>query len=160
MAAKKQGDGGVLQIAENRKARRDYELLERFEAGLSLLGSEVKSIRGGAVTLTESYIRLIGDELFLVGCHIKPYSFSRMDAHEPTRDRKLLLHRKEIDKITGKLVQQGLTAVPLRIYFKNGRCKLEMALAKGKKLYDKRQDMKAREAERAIERGMKRNLQG
>ena len=144
---------GRLVIDVNKKARRDYEILDRFEAGIALLGSEVKSIRTGGVSLRDSYIRFKSGECFLVGCHISPYKFSRNDAHDPYRDRKLLLHGREISRLASQVQAKGLTAVPLSIYFNlKGRCKLELGLGKGKKLYDKREDIKEREAKRALDR--------
>jgi len=147
---------GILIAAVNKKARRDYEVLDKFEAGISLQGSEVKSIRAGSTNLKESYVRVQKGEIFLVGCHISPYSHAPVDAHEPGRDRKLLLHRREIDRLIGQVEQKGLTLIPLRMYFKGGRCKIEIALGKGKKLHDKRGDMKKKEAEREMERFIKR----
>lgn len=149
-----QVENGFKVVQVNKKARHDYEIVEVFEAGIVLAGSEVKSIRGGEVNLKESYVKFKGDELFLVGCHISPYSHSRVDAHDPIRDKKLLMHRREIDKLIGKIQQKGLTIVPLRLYFKQGRCKVEIGLGRGKKLHDKRQDMKTREAVRDMARAM------
>jgi len=146
---------GVLVIHVNKKARKDFEILDRMEAGVSLLGSEVKSIRNAQVSLKESYIRIKKNELFLIGCHISPYKQSPVDAHEPTRERKLLLHRLEIDRLIGQVEKKGLTILPLRVYFKKGKCKIEIAVARGKKLYDKRQDVKTKEAEREMERAIK-----
>ena len=151
-------EGGILIIAENRKARRDYEITEKVEAGLVLVGSEVKSIRDGGINLTDSYVREKAGELYLVRCHIRPYSHSRVDAHKEARDRKLLLHRTEIDKLNGQVTKKGLTLIPLKIYFRKGRCKLEIALGRGRKLHDKRENIKQREAEREMERGFRRNL--
>lgn len=154
--AKKPPEGDT--VAANKKARRDYEIVSSAEAGISLLGSEVKSIRQGNASLKESYIREKNGELYLVGCHISPYSHSPVDAHEPTRQRKLLLHRQEIDRLIVQIARKGLTLVPLRLYFnKDGRCKLEIALGRGKKLFDKREDEKKRVATREVERMLKRN---
>lgn len=151
----KDSSAGILVAAVNKKARVEYEILDRIEAGVALIGSEVKSIREGGMNLKESYVRVKGAEIFLIGAHISPYRHSRADAHEPTRERKLLLHRREIDRLAGQVQQKGLTLVPLRVFFKNGRAKLEVGLGRGKKLYDKREDIKAREAQREIERGMR-----
>jgi len=150
-----QMEGGVLVAAVNKKARRDYEVLEKFEAGLSLLGSEVKSVREGGVNLKESYVREKQGELFLVQCHISPYAHSPVDAHNPTRERKLLMKRSEIDRLIGKVKEKGLSLVPLRLYFKRGRLKLELATGRGKKLYDKRRDEKSRAADRTIQAKLK-----
>lgn len=159
MVAKKKGPDpkeGPLVIAVNKKARRDYEILDVFEAGIVLLGHEVKSIRAGSINLRDSYIRVANGELILVGCHISPYENARVEECKPKRDRKLLLHRKEIDRLGGQVQRRGLTLVPLRVYFnKRGRCKLELGLGRGKKLYDKRQDERTKEAKREIERGLR-----
>lgn len=148
---------GILIIAVNKQARREYDISDVYEAGLVLLGSEVKAVRAGAMNLKESYVRVKGREVFLVGCHISPYSHSRPDAHEATRDRKLLLHAHEIAKLCGLVQQKGFTLVPLRVYFRNGRCKIEFGLGKGKKLHDKREDMRKREATREMDQAMKRS---
>lgn len=148
---------GILQVATNKKAYHDYQILEVIEAGLSLKGNEVKSIRDGGVNLKDSYVRVIKGEVFLVGCHVTPYSHSRREECDPTRDRKLLLHRREIDKMAVRVQQKGLTLVPLKIYFRKGRCKIEVGLGSGKKHYDKRQDIKAKEAKLEIDRIMKGN---
>lgn len=142
-------------IADNRKAGHDYHLLETFEAGLVLLGTEIKAIREGKVNLRESYCRLAGREAFLIGAHIGQYSHSGSAAHDETRSRKLLLGRDELNKLLGKTTERGLTIVPLRIYFKNGRAKLAIALARGKKTYDKRETVRRREAERETRAAMK-----
>jgi len=153
--AAKASDGRQL-IADNKKARHDYEIVHTHEAGIVLVGSEVKAIREGAVNLRESYIRMKSGELYLIGCHIMPYAFARQDSHNPTRDRKLLMHRREIDRLGVDLTQKGLTLVPLKLYFKDGRCKVEFAVGKGKKHFDKRDSIKKREAERRISRAMNR----
>ena len=159
MAGKKKKnaqESGKLVIDVNKKARRDYEITEMFEAGISLLGSEVKSVRASGVSLRDSYVRVKDNECMLVGCHIGPYEFARQDSHEPYRDRKLLLHRREISRLFEAIKQKGLTVVPLRIYFnKAGKCKLEIGLGRGKKLFDKREDIKTRDAKRQIERALK-----
>jgi SsrA-binding protein len=153
MSEKQQGPGTV---AENRKARHDYEIEERYEAGIVLTGSEIKSVRGGKVNLRGSYARIVNGEVVLYDAHISPYEQSgKFFNHNPTRPRKLLLHRREISRIAGQVDRQGFTLVPLRIYFKGRRAKLDLGLARGKKLYDKRDDIAKREAKRDIERVMK-----
>jgi len=142
-------------IAENRKAFHDYHLLETFEAGVALLGTEVKAIREGRVNLRESFGRVEDGEVFLYNVHISPYSHRGSSDHEPTRRRKLLLHRQEIQKLIGKTVQRGMTLVPVRMYFKNGRVKVSVSLAKGKQSYDKRETIKRREAERETRAALK-----
>lgn len=140
----------ILVIAENRKARFDYSIVETFEAGLQLMGSEVKSIRDKQIQLKDSYISFVGDEAFLQSAHIAPYKASSYNNHEPERLRKLLLNRKELDEIYGALRERGLTCVPLKVYFKNGRVKLEIALVKGKKFEDKRESIKKRDVDRDL----------
>jgi SsrA-binding protein len=147
---------GEKPIAENRKARHDYQLLERYEAGLVLTGSEVKSLRAGRVSLQQSYADVREGEAWLVGAHIDPYDQAGVQNHEPERDRKLLLHRRELDSLYGKVREKGLTVVPVRLYFKNGRAKVELALARGKEQRDKRLEIAKREADRQIERALKR----
>ena len=143
-------------VATNRKAYHDYFIDEKFEAGIMLQGTEVKSLREGRVNLQDSYASVKGDEVFLHHCHISPYSHGNIMNHEPLRTRKLLLHRKEIDKLLGKTKQQGLTLIPLRIYFsKRGLAKVELGLAKGKKQHDRRESIKTREASCEVERAMK-----
>jgi SsrA-binding protein len=146
---------GVKPIAVNRRARHDYDLQEFFEAGLALIGSEVKSLRAGRADLKDAYGLIEDGQAWLVGLHISPYQFARDGGHEPERTRKLLLHRGEIDRIRGKLDQKGLTLVPTRLYFKEGKAKVEMALAKGKAQYDKRETLKRRQAEREMQRAMR-----
>ena len=146
---------GVKTIALNRRARHDYDLQESFEAGLALVGSEVKSLRAGRADLKDAYGLIEGGEAWLVGLHISPYQFARDGGHEPERTRKLLLHRGEIERIRGKLDQKGLTLIPTRLYFKEGKAKVEMALAKGKAQYDKRETLKRRQAEREMQRAMR-----
>jgi SsrA-binding protein len=142
-------------IAENRKAFHDYHLLETFEAGIALLGTEVKAIREGRVNLRDSYARLENGEVFLFNVNISPYSHRGYAEHEPLRRRKLLLHRHEIRKLIGKTVEKGMTLVPTRLYFKNGRVKVAISLAKGKKEYDKRETVKRREADRETRAAIK-----
>ncbi|MEY4616193.1 MAG: hypothetical protein RJB66_1153 [Pseudomonadota bacterium] len=147
----------ILIISENRKARFDYQIIETYEAGISLTGSEVKSIRNKQVQLKDSYVSFVGDEAFLQNAHISEYKASSYNNHEPERLRKLLLHRHELEKIYGALREKGLSCVPLKIYFKNGRIKIEIALAKGKKQHDKRESIKQREAVREVKQQMKHN---
>ena len=143
-------------VATNRKAFHDYFIEERYEAGIMLQGTEVKSLREGRVNLQDSYASVRGSEVFLHQCHISPYSHGNIMNHEPTRVRKLLLHKTEIHKLLGKTQQKGLTLIPLRIYFsKRGYAKVELGLAKGKKLYDRRETIKTREAGREVERAIK-----
>ncbi len=145
----------IKTVAVNKHAKRLYFIDDVFEAGLVLQGSEVKSLRGGRSTLKEGYIRLEGGEAFLVNVHIPPYEQANMNNHSPTRPRKLLLHRKEIQKLIGAVSRDGYTLVPMSIYFKRGKAKLEFGLGKGKKLHDKRQDQKESDAKRDMERGMR-----
>ena len=143
-------------VADNRKARHDYFIDESYEAGIALTGSEIKSVRAGRVNLRGGYARVVGGEVWLYDVHISPYEQSGTHFnHEPTRPRRLLLHRREISRILGQVERQGFTLVPLRVYFKGRRAKLELGLARGKKLYDKRADIASREARRDIERVMK-----
>lgn len=148
-------DGGIKVIATNRRARHDYFIEEVFEAGLSLLGSEVKSLRAGRADLKDGYGVVEGSEAWLVGVRISPYQFAREGGHQPERTRKLLLRRREIERIRGKLAEKGLTLIPLRLYFKRGRAKVEMGLAKGKARYDKRETIRRRQAEREMQRAMR-----
>ena len=127
------------QLASNRRARHEYEILERMEAGISLLGTEVKSVRNGKVQLKDSYVEIRNAEAWLIGSHIGPYSHGNRQNHDPERPRKLLLNRREIDRIFGRTTIQGQTCIPLAVYLKGNRIKVEIALAKGKRLYDKRQ---------------------
>jgi SsrA-binding protein len=147
--------GGTKLIAENRRARHDYHLLERFEAGLVLTGTEVKSLRQGQATLQRAFADLRNGELWLVGAHIPEYTQGNVANHDPDRDRKLLLHRRQIDSLLGKVNERGLTIVPTRLYFKDGRAKVEIAVARGKEARDKRRDIAERDARRQIERELK-----
>ena len=144
-------------IAKNRKAFHDYFIEETYEAGLSLIGTEVKSLREGKANLKESYALIKKGEVFLLNCHISPYSHGNLQNHDPLRTRKLLLNKKEISKLWVKTSQQGLTLIPLKLYFKNGKAKVEIGLAKGKRQYEKRDSIKTREAKREIDRHMKKN---
>jgi SsrA-binding protein len=154
-----QGDGDRT-IATNRRARHDYEILETIEAGLVLRGTEVKSLRGSHVTFKDAFATVRNNEAWLVGCHINPYSHGTDANHEPERDRKLLLHRKEISRLTGKVAERGLTLIPLRLYFKEGRAKLEIGLARGKKLHDKRSALRERETRREMEKAVRETRRG
>jgi SsrA-binding protein len=145
----------IKVIARNRKASHDFTLFERYEAGIVLRGSEIKSIRAGQVSLKEAYVRTNGEEAYLVNAHIAPYDPASMENHEPTRERKLLLHRREIDSLWDEVRKGGLTIVPLQLYLKDGRAKLEIAVARGKRKYDKRQDIKKRDTQREIERALR-----
>jgi SsrA-binding protein len=146
---------GEKLIAENRKARHEYHLLERVEAGLVLTGSEVKSLRAGQAQLQRAFADIRDGELWLVGAHIAPYEQAAIESHDPDRDRKLLLHRREIDSLKGKVQERGFTLVPTRLYFKDGRAKVELALAKGKDVRDRRREISKRESDRQIERALK-----
>jgi SsrA-binding protein len=144
---------GIKTVATNRKARHEYIILDTYEAGLVLKGSEIKSIRAGRISLAESYIDIQnGQEAWLVSAHIAPYDQASHYNHNPTRPRKLLLHRKEIDHLWDQVRQKGVTIIPLRVYLVDGLAKIEIALAKGKKLYDKRTAIAKRDAEREVER--------
>ncbi|MEC4891002.1 MAG: SsrA-binding protein SmpB [Nitrospira sp.] len=152
----KDTDDQYKVIATNRKAYHDYFIEEKYEAGIVLRGTEVKSLREGRVNLQESYASVHEGEVFLHHCHISPYSHGNIMNHDPLRVRKLLLHKKEINKLLGKTQQKGLTLIPLRLYFsKRGQVKVELGLAKGKKLYDRRESLKTREAGREMERAIK-----
>lgn len=142
-------------IAENRRARHDYHFLEKVEAGLVLQGSEVKSLRQGHAVLQRAYADVRGGELWLVGLHIPPYEQASVAPHDPDRDRKLLLHRRQIEQLGSKSAERGLTLVPTRLYFKDGRAKVELALARGKEGRDKRRDIADRETKRRLERELK-----
>src|SRR5437867_10815945 len=155
MTEKTEREKAQSSIAENRKAFHDFHLLETFEAGLVLLGTEVKAIREGRVNRRESYARVEDGEVFLFNVHISPYSHRGYADHEPLRRRKLLLHRDEIRKLVGKTVEKGMTLVPVRMYFKKGRVKVAISLAKGKKEYDKRETMKRRETDRETRAAVK-----
>jgi len=142
-------------IAENRQARRDYFVLERFEAGLVLTGTEVKSLRAGKLTLKDSYVDNKRGELFLVSAHIAPYEHGNIHNHEPERPRKLLMHKQEIFKLSQRVMEKGLTLIPLKVYFKNGKAKVELGLCRGKAHGDKRDTIIEREAKRDMDRALK-----
>ncbi|MGH3683362.1 MAG: SsrA-binding protein SmpB [Natronosporangium sp.] len=147
-------------VASNRKARHDYTILDTFEAGLALTGTEVKSLRAGRASLVDGFAQESGGELWLHGMHIPEYAMGSWTNHAPRRVRKLLLHRREIDRLVGKLRESGLTLVPLSVYFADGWAKVELALARGKKAYDKRHDLAKRDADREIGRAVGRRLKG
>lgn len=151
---------GTKLITDNRRARHDYHLLERVEAGIALTGTEVKSLRAGHVVLQRAFADLRDGELYLVGAHIEEYAQGNLQNHDPDRDRKLLLHRREIDSLLGKVRERGLTLVPTRMYFKDGKVKVEIALAKGKESRDKRRDIAERDARRQMERALKEKRAG
>ena len=146
-------------MASNRKAYHDYFIEETLEAGIALVGTEVKSLRGGRITLRDSYAELRSGELYLVGVHISPYEQGNVWNHDPMRVRKLLLHRREIERLEARVNERGYSVVPTKVYFKDGRAKIELGLARGKKLYDKRADMAERDARRDMERSLKERLQ-
>ena len=146
---------GEKLIADNRRARHDYHLLERFEAGLVLTGSEVKSLRQGQASLARAFAEIRGGEAWLVGAHIAPYEQASLGSHDPDRDRKLLLHSHQLASLGGELREKGLTLVATRLYFKAGRAKVELALARGKAGRDKREDIARRDAQREMERAFK-----
>lgn len=147
---------GIKVLARNRKARFDYHILETFEAGMALTGTEVKSAREGKIQLKDSYVEARDGQAWLVGAHISPYSHGNRENHDPERPRKLLLRRREIDKLMGRSIIRGQTIVPLAVYLKGSWIKVEIALAQGKKLYDKRRAQKEKVVEREMEEAMKR----
>jgi SsrA-binding protein len=149
MASQADGDRA---IATNRRARHEYEILETLEAGLVLRGTEVKSLRAGLVNFKDSYATVRNGEVWFLGCHISPYSHGTDANHDPERDRKLLLHDREIKRLAGKIAERGLTLVPLKLYFKSGRAKLEIGLGRGKKLHDKRSALREREVRREMDK--------
>ena len=147
---------GEKLIASNKKAFHDYFILDKLESGIALTGTEVKSLRDGRANLKDSYVEVKSGQAFLVGMHVSPYTHGNRENHEPERTRKLLLHRKEIEKLNAQIVEKGLTVVPLRLYFKGSKVKAEIAVVRGKKLYDKRETEKKREADREAAVAMKR----
>ncbi|HLE13194.1 MAG TPA: SsrA-binding protein SmpB [Anaerolineales bacterium] len=147
---------GIKVVATNRKAHHEYFLLDTYEAGIALQGSEIKSIRAGRVSLAQAYVTVEANEVWLVNAHVAPYEQANRYNHDPLRRRKLLLHQKEIREIWGNVRQKGVTIVPLRMYLKEGRAKVEIAVAKGKKLYDKRADLAERDAQREMDRQVKK----
>src|SRR2546427_913620 len=151
---------GDRSIAVNRRARHLYEILETVEAGLVLRGTEVKSLRAGLVNFKDSYASVRNGEGWLLGCHISPYSHGTDANHDPERDRKLLLHKRELSRLSGKISERGLTMVPLRLYFKDGRAKVELGLARGKKLHDKRSTLREREVRREMDKSARAARRG
>ena len=147
---------GIKVIATNRKARHDYFLLETYEAGMALQGSEIKSIRAGQISIKEAYVRIENDEAWLLNAHVAPYDPASQQNHDPLRKKKLLLHRKEISKLADSVRQKGTTIIPIRVYLSNGRAKVEIATARGKRHYDKRQSIKNRDSQREMDRAMNR----
>jgi SsrA-binding protein len=147
---------GVKVIARNRRARHDYHIEDTVEAGLVLTGTEVKSLRAGRASLTEAFAQISGDELWLHGLHIPEYAQGTWTNHDPRRTRKLLLHRKEIDRLASQVAERGFTIVPLSLYFSGGKAKVELALARGKRTYDKRHDLARRDAAREVDRALRR----
>jgi len=154
MAKKGKRKAAAGDIATNRQASYRYHLLERWEAGMELQGSEVKSMRDGGVQIKDAYASIDGDEVWLRNMHVAPYGPAAREGHEPERPRKLLLHRREIERLIGSVAQKGLTLVPTRVYFKNGRAKVEIALGRGKDSFDKRRDLKAKDQSREIQRAL------
>ena len=149
---------GIKLIANNKKAYHDYFILEKYEAGIVLHGTEVKSLRMGQCSIKEAFIRIENGEMFIYGMHVSPYEKGNIFNRDPIRPRKLLMHKREILKLYGTLKQEGLTLIPLSLYFKNGRVKVELGLCKGKKLYDKRDDLAKRDAKRTIDRALKERV--
>jgi SsrA-binding protein len=149
---------GEKMVCVNKRARFEYEIFDTFEAGMVLRGTEVKSLRQGQASIKESFAEIVGGEVFLVDSHIPPYILGNIHNHEPKRRRKLLLGKREIRRLTGKTAEKGLTLVPLRIYFRRGLAKIELALARGKKTHDKRETIRRREAKREMEREARRHL--
>ena len=152
----KSPEAGIKIVAQNRKASHDYFLEDRYEAGLALMGTEIKSIRAGQVSIKEAYVQVEGGQAFLLSAHISVYDPAARQNHDPLRARKLLLHKKEIAEMAEKTRQKGYTLVPLKIYLSKGRAKLEFALGRGKKLYDKRASIKERETRREMDRAIRR----
>jgi SsrA-binding protein len=142
-------------LSTNKKAFFDYEIIESLEAGIVLLGTEVKSAKEGKINLKDSFVKIMNGEAYLLNCHISPYSHGNIANHDPTRTRKLLLHKRELNKLIGKSKERGLTLVPLKMYLKGNKIKVEIALAKGKKIYDKRESIKKKDMTREIKRELK-----
>ncbi|SRR6266581_1930280 len=160
MASQEDGAAGDRTIATNRRARHEYEILETLEAGLVLRGTEVKSLRQSQVQFKDAYATMRNDEAWLVGCHIPPYSHGTDANHDPDRDRKLLLKRREINRLSSRVSERGLTIVPLRLYFKGGRAKLELGLARGRKMHDKRSAIREREVQREMDKAARAGRRG
>jgi len=149
-------DYTIKPITRNKRVFHNFQILDKWEAGIELRGTEVKSLRNGEVQMSDSYARIDNGEAYLIGLHISPYDKTAYDNHEPTRKRKLLLHRREIHRLTTKTTERGLTLIPLRLYFKRGLAKVEIGLARGKQQHDKRQDIKKRDHQRQMERATAR----
>lgn len=160
MSKPKNPNEPIKILVQNKKARFNYEILDTFEAGIVLTGAEIKSVREGEVSIQESFIRPFAGELYWIGAHIQPYAFSSAKDYDPVRKRKLLLHKSEIHKLQGRVETKGLTIVPLKLYLKNGRAKLEIGLARGKAAPDKRDSIKKREATREMARAVKSASKG
>jgi SsrA-binding protein len=160
MARNEQGKDEVRDVCRNRRAFHEYEVFDRLECGLVLTGTEVKSLRDGHASLEDAYAKIEGGEVWLIGSDIPEYAMGNRMNHKPKRPRKLLLHRREIGRFAGKASQRGYTLVPLRLYFKNGRAKVEIAVCRGKQVRDKRQDLKKKDADREIRRGMTERRRG
>ncbi len=161
MTSKKSGGSGAPQselkvLATNRRARHDFDIIDDWEAGIVLTGSEVKSMRAGKANLKDSFGHIRDGEMWLVGAYIGPYDYAREGGHDPERSRKLLLHRHQIDRIAGTLAEKGLTLVPMRLYFRDGKAKIQIGLGKGKRTIDKRADLKKKEHEREMQRARRR----
>jgi len=151
----RRSEGEVRQVATNRKALHDYEVVDTFEAGIALTGTEIKSVRAARVNLRDGFVQIRQGEAWLLNVHISPYDFGNRENHEPRRERKLLLHRREIRKLQSKVSERGWTIVPLRMYLKDGRAKIEIALVRGKRLYDKRDAVAERDMNRELQRAVK-----
>jgi SsrA-binding protein len=151
----RRSDGETKQIASNRKALHDYTIEDTYEAGVSLTGTEIKSVRAGRVSLRDGYVQIRNGEAWLLNVHISPYDFGNRENHEPKRERRLLLHRQEIRRLLSKVAERGWTIVPLRIYLREGRAKIEIGLAHGKRLYDKRDAVAERDMDRDLRRAVK-----
>ena len=160
MAATKTSAEGIKPVADNRKAFHDYFILEKYEAGLVLTGTEIKSARSGKVQLRDSFAEVEGGEAWLKNAHFSPYSHGNIWNHEPTKKRKLLLHKSEIEKLFGKVREKGLTLIPLRLYLKNGRLKCEIGVCKGKKLHDKREAIQARDQDMEARKALRQRNAG
>ena len=151
----RRSEGEIKQVAANRKALHDYTIEDTYEAGVALTGTEIKSVRAGRVSLRDGYVQIRNGEAWLLNVHISPYDFGNRENHEPKRERRLLLHRQEIRKMQSKVAERGWTIVPLRVYLKEGRAKIEVALARGKRLYDKRDAVAERDMDRDLRRAIK-----
>ncbi len=159
-AKKDEPDGEIVHVCRNRRASHEYEIIDTIECGVVLVGTEVKSLRDGHATLEDAYAKIEGNEVWLVGCEIPEYPFGNRLNHKPKRTRKLLMRRSEIGKFAGKAAQKGFTLVPLRLYFKNGKAKVEIASARGKQKHDKRDSLKKAEAKREMDRATARRRKG